>query len=214
MNLESSIGETTPERLPLVWEVGHGEEGGQPARWVAATVPGAVQLDWAAAEGWAPYWQGDNCKAYRWMEDVWWTYRTMITPAMKRPGRRLFFVCGGVDYHYSVHYRGHLLHAHEGMFTPFELDLTDLVETGGWLEIRLRPVPKAPGDKDHREQARLCVKPAVAYGWDWHPRLIPLGIWQETYVECRPEVHWNDLEITYTVDVAEHTAELLSLIHI
>jgi beta-mannosidase len=208
MNLALSIGDTTHEREHLAWEVGHAGAGDQPARWVTATVPGAVQLDWAAAEGWPPYWQGDNCKAYRWMEDVWWTYRTKISPAMKRAGRRLFFVCGGVDYHYSVHFGGRQLYEYEGMFTPFELDLTDLVGGGGWLEIRLRPVPKAPGDKDHREQARLCVKPAVAYGWDWHPRLIPLGIWQETYLEYRPDAHWTDLEITYSVDVATHTAEL------
>ena len=29
----------------------------------------------------------------------------------------------------------------------------------------------------------VAEKPAVSYGWDFHPRLIPLGIWDETYIE-------------------------------
>ena len=87
--------------VPLVWEVGHAASPAQPpSRWVAATVPGAVQLDWARAEGWEPYWKGNAFKAYRWMEDVWWTYRARVAPVEARAGHRLVLACGGVDYHF------------------------------------------------------------------------------------------------------------------
>ena len=62
------MGRTT---LPIRgWEVGHsGAQEVPPDRFVEALVPGAVQLDWARAEGWGPFWYGDNVEAYKWMED-------------------------------------------------------------------------------------------------------------------------------------------------
>lgn len=207
MSLDSTASTAASKRITQTWELGHAPAAmAEPARWVPATVPGAVQLDWARAEDWPPYWQSDNCKAYRWMEDAWWTYRTRLQPVCTPPGQRLIFVCGGVDYQFKVLYNRAVLHEQEGMFTPFELDLTELAAEGGLLEIRLYPAPKAPSDKDHRVQARLCAKPAVAYGWDWHPRLIPLGIWQETYFEFRPRERFLDCEVTYALDAAARTA--------
>lgn len=68
----------------MVWEVGWTKNLHQlPSRFVTATVPGAVQLDWAKAEGWPPYWQGVNFRNYAWMEDVYWVYRArLVRPAM------------------------------------------------------------------------------------------------------------------------------------
>ena len=67
------------ERTNLHWTLGWTAECHQvPPKWVQGTVPGAVQLDWAKAEGWGPYWWGDNFKQYAWMENVFWHYRTQI----------------------------------------------------------------------------------------------------------------------------------------
>ncbi|MFO1477245.1 MAG: hypothetical protein U1F98_11400 [Verrucomicrobiota bacterium] len=184
--------------IELEWTAGHAaDEHTPPERWVPARVPGAVQLDWARAENWPPHWQADNWKAYRWMEDVYWTYRATIHPVPLAESERLFLVCGGVDYHFSVLWNGETLHEQEGMFSPFELDLTPGASGGGTLEIRIRPAPKAPSGKDDHTQARLSVKPPVSYGWDWHPRLIPLGIWQPALLEIRPAAHFTDCELLY-----------------
>ncbi len=201
-------------RQPLQWEVGYASARDQtPTRWIPASVPGAVQLDWARAEGWPEYWKGSNVTAYRWMEDVWWTYRTKIPSGLvQTPEQRLIFSCGGVDYHFSVIFENAKLHEQEGMFTPFEIDLTDLAAGGGTIEIRLRPVPKAPSTAEDKRQARLCAKPAVAYGWDWHPRLIPLGIWEETTLEVRPTARLLDAEVRYELDVATGAARVEFLV--
>ena len=196
-------------RANLDWKVGHAPSAEvEPERWVPAVVPGAVQLDWARAEGWPPYWYGGNFASYRWMEDVYWTYRARVGGAACSGDERLIFVCGGVDYRFAVLWEGLVIHEQEGMFTPFEIDLTDRAQQGGWLEIRLHPAPKAPSEKDDHSQARLSVKPAVAYGWDWHPRLIPLGIWQDTHLEIRPPAHLLNCGITYSLDSALRTANL------
>jgi beta-mannosidase len=196
-------------RANLDWKVGHAPSAeAEPERWVPAAVPGAVQLDWARAEGWPPYWSGGNFASYRWMEDVFWTYRAQVGGVACSGDERLIFVCGGVDYRFAVLWEGQVIHEQEGMFTPFEIDLTNRAQQGGRLEIRLHPAPKAPSGKDDHSQARLSVKPAVAYGWDWHPRLIPLGIWQDTCLEIRPSAHFRNCEITYSLDPALRTANL------
>jgi hypothetical protein len=66
-------------RIPLIWQVGYSASAdNSPDRFVPATVPGSVQLDWARAEGWPPFWQGEEHRRYAWMEDVHWHYRTRL----------------------------------------------------------------------------------------------------------------------------------------
>ena len=198
-------------RKELEWVVGYSHSAEEePSRFVPATVPGAVQLDWAKAEGWPLWWQGSEHERYRWMEDVYWHYRShLVQPRQLGQGERLVLYCGGVDYACIVRVGGRLVHQQEGMFSPFEIDLTDTPE-GTLIEIVVLPAPKAPFPDGSTEGgtiynwrwlARESCKPAVSYGWDFHPRLIPLGIWQDTYVEVRPPVQeWLDhAEVVYTL---------------
>ncbi len=186
------------ERTPLTWTVGHHRKPDQaPARWMDAVVPGAVQLDVARAEGYPPWTFGDNWKDYRWCEDVLWTYRSRF--ARPDPGEeRVFFVSQGIDYAFDVTLNGEHLLSLEGMYTPVEIDLTDHLEEENELRVTIHPAPKLPGVEGHAQADRSC-KPPVSYGWDWHPRLIPLGIWDETYLETRPAVHLVSADVEYTL---------------
>lgn len=191
----------TRDRLPLQWTVGHSARGQAPARFVAAAVPGAVQLDWARAENWGPYWYAENFRAYSWMEDAAWTYRTTLRKPQLSAGERLFLVCGGVDYACTVKVGGAVVHAQEGMFTPFDVDVTEAAD-GAVIEVVVDPAPKVPvppGVSDPgRKEARQSCKPAVSYFWDFHPRLVPLGIWDDTFLEVRSAAGWlNRAEVSY-----------------
>jgi beta-mannosidase len=44
------------------------------------------------------------------------------------------------------------------------------------------------------------VKPAVSYGWDFHPRLIPLGVWDETYIEVQPISFVENVNVNYNLN--------------
>lgn len=183
------------------WQVGWTANPDQsPARFVPAAVPGAVQLDWARAEGWPPYWQAENFRAYGWMEDVHWVYQARLAKPVLAAQQRLVLVCGGVDYACTVRLDGRVVHTQEGMFSSFEIDVTAAVD-GALLEIVVAPAPKVPilpHNQEPRSQARQSCKPAVAYGWDFHPRLIPLGIWEETCLEVRSAEFWLDhVEVAY-----------------
>lgn len=220
-------------RVGLKWSLGHHLTlDGEPEDWVDAVVPGAVQLDWARSKGWEPYWKGENFRQYRWMEDEFWTYETRLDVAGLKEEERLFFMCGGVDYRFVVSLNGRQVHAQEGMFTPVEIELTGHVSLGDVLRVTIYPAPKSnvvskpteeksanqdekkawfAWDKlpeDNHTQANTSCKPAVSYGWDFHPRLIPLGIWKETYLEVRPAVSLRGLGLDYQLSEAFDVAEI------
>ena len=196
-------------RKTLQWSVGHSTSPDTaPQECVPATVPGAVQLDWSRTKRWGPHYYAENFRDYAWMEDVYWIYSAPIPPDMLAPHQRLFFVCKGVDYRFKVRCNGVELHDQEGMFTPFEIDLTGRVKEGDELEVVIFPAPKSCVTPVDRNQANQSCKPAVSYEWDFHPRLIPLGIWDETFLELRPAQYIQSAELRYALNADFTSAEL------
>lgn len=54
----------------LNWSVGFSDNlATSPSEFIPATVPGAVQLDFAKARNYAPYYYAENWRDYLWMED-------------------------------------------------------------------------------------------------------------------------------------------------
>ncbi len=184
----------------LDWELGFTLDPGlKPEEFVPASVPGAVQLDWSRAKGMGdPHW-ADNWRDYLWMEDAWWLYRARLKPPKLNGGERLHFIAGGVDYAFKISLCGEMLHEQEGMFTPVDIDLGTSVHEGALLEILINPAPKSRPSPPDRVQANQSCKPAVAYGWDFHPRLIPLGVWQHAGLKVVPATRLVDAEISYTL---------------
>ncbi|EDY80691.1 Glycosyl hydrolases family 2, immunoglobulin-like beta-sandwich domain [Verrucomicrobiia bacterium DG1235] len=187
-------------RYKLEWKVGYTSDPSiLPDKWVNASVPGAVQLDWASAEGWPHFWQDGDVGRYAWMEKVYWVYETTLPRLEELDGKRLFFVSGGVDYRFLVRVGDRTVHGQEGMFRRVELDLTDVAKGGETLEVVVFPIPDS-GLGEGRIEASHSVKPAVSYGWDFHPRLVPTGIWRETFLELRSAQHIKELEFDYVVE--------------
>ncbi len=183
---------------PLKWEVGYAKtENAAPEKFIPAVVPGAVQLDIAKAENYPPYEYSDNYKMFGWMEDMYYTYRTSFPRPALKEGQRLFFVSKGIDYQFQIILNGKQLFAQEGMFTYVNVDLTDDLQANNELKVLVFPVPKRVPFPVDRSQASHVAKPAVSYGWDWHPRLVPLGIWDETGIEVRENAHLDDVYVRY-----------------
>ncbi|WEK36029.1 MAG: glycoside hydrolase family 2 TIM barrel-domain containing protein [Candidatus Pseudobacter hemicellulosilyticus] len=212
-----SIGSSQEKRSLLNWEIGyHQQATDKPAKWLPATVPGAVQLDVMKAEHYKqPYWYGDNVLQFDWMEDWYFTYRTSFAKPALGADQRLFFHSKGIDYHFTILLNGQQIHEQEGMFTYVDLDLTDRLQAQNELLIILRPVPKieeakvwVKGTETYRQNARESAKPAVSYGWDWHPRLVTRGIWDETFLAVRNKAHLTAAPVTYTLNEERNAASL------
>jgi beta-mannosidase len=186
--------------LPLHWELGHADRAeDEPAEWVSATVPGAVQLDWATARNWPDVFHGSNVQAYSWMHEQWWRYRCQI-PAVPADGQRLHFCTEGIDYDWQLLLDGEEVYAQEGMFTPACIDLTGRARTGSRLEIRIAPVSMRHQPPERTTVATSC-KPACSYGWDWHPSLVPAGPWRDTGLVLRQPLHLQQANVRSQLDV-------------
>jgi beta-mannosidase len=208
---ENAIDSPLRKCIPMTWTVGHSTSPDiSPEQRVPATVPGAVQLDWAKSQGWEEHVYGDNWKQYLRMEDAYWHYSAKIE-ADDIGGGQLWFVSKGIDYRFIVRLSGKTLHEQEGMFRPVEINLSAAgVKRGDVLEVIIWPAPKSLPDSQGRtrNQANQSCKPAVSYGWDFHPRLIPLGIWDETYLESRPSCHIRQGETRYELSPDLKTAHV------
>lgn len=165
------------------------------SEWFAAEVPGNVQYDYGKYMGWGDINVGENVIRFLETEEYTWEYRTRLAYRCNEDEKAVF-VSEGIDYLFEILLNGEIVLAHEGMFTKVEVDLTG--HAGEELVIRVHPHPKyeKAGFED-REQAVHCVKPPVGYGWDFHPRMLVSGIWQDTYVEVRDKEWITDCEPFY-----------------
>lgn len=182
-----------------------------------ANVPGNIQLDYITAH---PEFVNDinygmEHKKMVELEPYTWYYLTNLE-FERTHGEKLWFVTEGIDYAWSVYLNGEKIFAHEGMFSKVEICLDDVSEelfgrktkNGDELKIHIAPHPMLDGKPMDRQQAAQCCKPPVSYGWDWHPRVIPSGIWDETYLETRGKGFIRDVKTTYTLDEKLKTAYL------
>ncbi len=195
--------------IHLRWEVGYANKATtNPVQFIPATVPGAVQLDIAKAENYPSYLVDDHYKRFSWMEDMYYTYRTRFSKPDLEQNQRLFFFSKGIDYQFEIRLNDSLIKQQEGMFTYVDLDITDLLKEQNELTVLVFPAPKRHPSPVDRTQASNVTKPAVSYEWDWHPRLIPLGIWDDTGLEIRSHSYINDLYINYTLSDNLQSAQI------
>ena len=170
----------------------------------AASVPGNIQSDFIEAH---PEFAGDinfglEHKKLEALEPYTWYYTATLDYALGA-GEKLWFVTEGIDYEWSLALDGEEFFSHEGMFSRVELCLTDILKDklrpGAEFSVVIRPHPVRRGVPHGRDEASDSVKPPVSYGWDWHPRVIPSGIWDETYFETRADAHIADAFAKYVL---------------
>lgn len=177
-----------------------------PSEWFSAEVPGNVQYDYARMMGWGDISVGENVTRFRQTEDYTWEYRTQLRYDVAED-ETAFFVSEGVDYRFDLLLDGRLVLEHEGMFTRVQTQLPR--QDGCELVVRIHAHPKRESAEfEDRQQADICVKPPVGYEWDWHPRMLVSGLWQEAYVETRTKDYIRRCEPFYTLSEDYSSAEI------
>ena len=122
--------------------------------------------------------------------DIGWYSREIIIPESWK-GKRIFMVAGACDWYTKAWLDGHPLGENRGGYTPFELELTQLVKYGEKQKLTLRI-----DDTEH--SFKLYGK--QGYG---NAR----GIWQTVYLEARGEVFIDHVHIKPDIDKNEVTFE-------
>jgi beta-mannosidase len=157
--------------------------------WNAATVPGDVYTDlWRAGEIDDPHYGRNGMRAKWVMEKEWW-YRTQFGVPEAWKGKVVRLVFDGVDYWCDVWLNGWYLGHHEGMFSPFEFDVSSVLRyrsdgRANGLVVRLDPPPRAYRNVAGRK---------FAWQGDYWRAITPIGIWKPVRLVATGPVRISDV---------------------
>ena len=112
-------------------------------------------------------------------------YRRVVRVAKPPPGQRLLIHFGAVDFAATVWVNGQLAVTHEGGYTPFTADITDLLHPAGHRLSETQTIVVRAEDDPHD-----LSQPRGKQDWElqphaiWYPRTT--GIWQTVWLEHVP----------------------------
>ena len=163
------------------------------ADWLSAQVPGDVHTSlWAAGRIPDPYYHM-NVEQVQWVEDREWWYRLSFTaPTAPRKGDRDILTFDGLDTYATIYLNGERLGEHGNMHRAAEYDVTGklLIGRRNLLAVRFDPVRprilgrEVPGQWGGYGVERVWVRKTQSqFSWDWAPRCVNVGIWQEVRLE-------------------------------
>ena len=166
-----------------------------PENWFPAHVPGAVQRDYALWQNWPSFFEGLHAQDYAALEDDFWLYRAPLYFELNA-AQTAALVFQGIDYQYQIRVGGEVLSAGEGMFHTVQVDVSRFSGIHTNVEVLIAPSPKSDASGT-RSQARFSCKPAACYGWDWHPRLLTSGIWDDAYLQIEDQRCIRNFDVSY-----------------
>jgi beta-galactosidase/beta-glucuronidase len=122
-----------------------------------------------------------------------WYKRTFDRPELLA-GNRLILHFGAVDYAATVWVNGTEVCSHQGGYTPFKTDITDVLTESGPQEIVVRAeddpldLAKPRGKQDWKREPHSI----------WYPRTT--GIWQTVWLEQIPPTHVESIRWTSNLE--------------
>jgi beta-galactosidase/beta-glucuronidase len=156
------------------------------------TSPDAVKWESQIEVPFAPESPASGVNDSRLYKAVWYR-RTFDAPKVGRD-QRLMLHFGAVDYEATVWVNGSVAAVHEGGYTPFSADVTDLLAKGGPQIV----VVRAKDDPDD------LAKPRGKQDWRLQPHSIwyyrTTGIWQTVWLEVVPATHLQHVRWTPNVE--------------
>jgi beta-mannosidase len=188
--------------------------------WFPATVPGGVHTDLMALGKIPDPFVADNELKVMWVAETDWEYRrTFKVDAALLAEPNVVLVCEGLDTIADVYLNETYLGHAENMFRSWEWDVKDLLREG---ENEIRIFFGSPVRFITAKQAQLPLqgggdipggphlrKAPCHWGWDWGPKLPPIGVWKdirlEGYSVCLDNVH---LRQNIEADVATINADI------
>jgi len=180
--------------------------------WQPASVPGAVQTDLMAAGQLVDPFHRDNEARVQWVGLADWQYQTSFNVDRASLARgHVELVLDGLDTFADVYLNGSKLLTADNMFRRWRLPVKSQLHEGrNTLEVRLySPIKRLqpwlakqpyalPGEFDSsfgdepkgKQTANYIRKANYQYGWDWGPRIVTEGIWQDVHLDS-----WDDLRV-------------------
>lgn len=178
--------------------------------WYKATVPGSVLNDlWQEGKVPDPYYEL-NSKLVEWVPARTWVYRKSFLTPLNMEGKKVTLCLDGIDYCADIYLNGIKLGKHEGMFIPFEFNITDMLvpEQENLLSVVIEAAP-AEQPQVGRTSLVKTHKTRMNYWWDFCPRMIHQGIWDSVYLKVTGQVMLQDVSISAKLN-GDYTSAVLT----
>ena len=174
--------------------------------WLPATVPGGVHTDLLALGKIPDPFVADNEKKVQWIGETDWEYRYefKVAPEVLKEAKQ-FLVCDGLDTLAEVSLNGKLLGKTDNMYRQWKWDVTGaLKKDANELAILFR-APVAYITAKQKEKPLMgggdipggphLRKAPCQWGWDWGPKLPPIGVWKDIRLEGYSSAKFDDVHI-------------------
>lgn len=168
---------------------------GEVKDWLPATVPGDIRLALLRSGAIADPYIGMNNSSSQWIDALdWWYVKELELDAEELD--RAFVIFEGIDYQSAVFWNGREIGRHVGMFSRqiYELppDRAGLIAVRVWgsgslPRPELNPIERfiqavserfVPGNPAFPDRI-TTLKCQMSFGWDFAPRLLTSGIWDD-----------------------------------
>ncbi len=173
------------------------ELSGNDFSWNKALIPGDVYTDlYLAGEIDDPHY-GRNMAKIKWVQEYEWWYNHAFNLDEHMIGKDIKLVFEGVDYSCDVWLNQEYLGHHEGMFSSFEFDVTDIIDTKSLntpvnlLKIKLDPPPK---------NQKNVAGAKHNFAGDYLTGLVPFGIWRPVKLVGTDKVKIDAYRSEYKVE--------------
>ena len=176
------------------WRGSHLPDSRDQRHWRLGSVPGCPHHDlWKSGEIVDPYVER-NSLLIEWIPQRTWLYKKSFTVGEEIRGQRVHLHFEGVDYQAEFFLNGESLGTHTGMFTPIIFEVTDKLFYGAenLLAVVIEPAP-AEEPQVGRTSRVKTVKTRMNYWWDFCPRMIHVGIWDDVYLQVSGPVRIADV---------------------
>jgi beta-mannosidase len=160
-----------------------------------ATVPGCVHTDLRRARAIPDPFRGTNEAGLQWIDEREWEYAADFRIGGDMLGEEVVdLVADGLDTLATVRLNGSLVARTENMFIGYRWDVRRLLRKGrNTLSIRFASATRyirthrlghTPRDiNDPVGRCTVIRKEQCQFGWDWGPRYVTAGIWQDIRLE-------------------------------
>ncbi len=194
--------------------------------WLPAEVPGGVHTDLLATGLISDPFAGDNEVRVQWVAESDWEYQTHFTCSPELfSEEHIYLVCDGLDTLATVSLNGQVLGHTDNMFRQYRWDVKS--------NLRSPDSSGSPGRNDllikfdspvkyvQEKQAGLPLlgvsqaipggpyirKAPCQFGWDWGPKLPPIGIWKDIRLEGYSTAHLDEVHLRQDHKTGQVTVE-------
>jgi len=176
------------------WRDAHRLETRDVRHWRRASVPGSVHNDlWTAGEIPNPYFER-NSLLLEWIPARTWLYKKTFAVDESLRGKHIRLCFEGIDYEAEFFLNGASLGAHRGMYTPAVFEVGELLHYGvdNLIAVVIEPAPHEQPQVGRTSKVRTH-KSRMTYWWDFCPRMVHVGIWQDVWLEVTGNVRIEDV---------------------